>query len=314
MRSQFSIAKDQFLRTEPGNKSLDNSSLSDNGSPARLPELASRLSASLATTLELEELLRLYSSLIHTAIPHTGIHYEHHQLNFLTGIANSHVLEIELTIDENSLGILTLYREWEFKQADVNILFFTLNQLAYPLRNVLLYKQALSAAHRDALTGIYNRTTLDDHVQRQINLAHRYHQFLSLLVLDIDHFKKINDEHGHTAGDCVIKGVARVLEDCIRNTDILFRFGGEEFVILAPNTRLSGAVLLAQRIRATIESATNFCQEAEIRTTVSLGIAQLETGESGEELFKRADKALYLAKKSGRNRVQTSDNLLDTQT
>jgi len=168
--------------------------------------------------------------------------------------------------------------------------------------NNLLQTQTLlkELATKDPLTGAFNRLKLDETLNYEINLAQRYGDFLSVIMLDIDFFKKINDTYGHQTGDQVLKRIAEIVNRCIRKTDFLFRYGGEEFCILLTKTDGEKAYIVAERIRTTIEN-TYFEIPAQI--TVSLGLTQYKHPESYHETIKRADSALYIAKNTGRNRA-----------
>ncbi len=155
-------------------------------------------------------------------------------------------------------------------------------------------------ATTDRLTGALNRGRLEENAQFELLRFERYGHPVAMLFIDVDYFKRVNDEHGHPAGDRVLGAVADVLRQCMRTTDLLGRWGGEEFVLLLPNTGLTSARLLAERIRATIE-AHDFGEVG--RITASFGVAECQKGESLETLVGRADAAMYRAKKAGRNRV-----------
>ncbi|CFQ61368.1 diguanylate cyclase [Yersinia frederiksenii] len=162
-------------------------------------------------------------------------------------------------------------------------------------------EQALEhAALRDPLTDLGNRRQFFPLVEHAHAQSQRYGQNFSLILLDVDHFKSINDQLGHHKGDEVLILLARTLESIIRECDIVFRWGGEEFVILLPLTDLNGALQVAESIRETIQM---ICQPNLPQLTVSLGVAQHQVGEDTDSLFKRMDEALYRAKASGRNRV-----------
>jgi diguanylate cyclase (GGDEF)-like protein len=128
-----------------------------------------------------------------------------------------------------------------------------------------------------------------------------------MIIIDIDHFKSINDTYGHTAGDCLLKALSFSAEETIRLSDQIFRFGGEEFVVLLPETTISGVKRLAERIRRNIEALESKCDDSIIKMTASLGIATLNRGEDEETFFNRADKALYQAKDDGRNSTRIAD-------
>ncbi len=160
-------------------------------------------------------------------------------------------------------------------------------------------------AYYDPLTGLPNRRFFLEHASLIFEEAKRYEKFLSLLIMDIDRFKKINDTYGHDVGDLVLKTFAGVLRGIVRKSDICARFGGEEFVILLPNTDLEGAKVLAERIRTTVAKNMVEHRSIVIVFTVSIGASQYRKGmQSIDELIKEADIALYRAKEGGRNRVE----------
>jgi len=159
-------------------------------------------------------------------------------------------------------------------------------------------------ATTDSLTGISNRRHLLTLAEREFQRARRYRHPFSLLMLDIDHFKSINDTYGHAAGDEALKLMADVTRNALRQVDIFGRFGGEEFVVFLPETPLRDAVTVADRIREAIASAPLTIQNAEARMTVSIGVSTYQDDEpSLDTLLMRADKALYEAKQRGRDRV-----------
>ncbi|MFA6014797.1 MAG: diguanylate cyclase [Gallionellaceae bacterium] len=158
-------------------------------------------------------------------------------------------------------------------------------------------------AMRDTLTSLYNRYHLNEISPRLIAEAHESGQSLSLMVIDADHFKEINDTHGHKTGDEVLQQIAKALQGICRSDDLLARIGGEEFVVILPNIGLAEATARGAATRARIESL-NPCG---ISVTASIGVAALHKGETYDELFQRADSAMYRAKTEGRNRVVTAE-------
>ncbi len=160
----------------------------------------------------------------------------------------------------------------------------------------------------DPLTGLFNRRAMDHHLE----YLWEEDQDLSVLVMDIDHFKRINDSYGHAVGDIVIRNVADTLRKCIRGEDIAVRYGGEEFLVLLPNTQLEGAITVAEAIRRRIEALRlvrkndNFALDP---FTISLGVAKRHGKDDRDSLFERADKALYHAKSNGRNQVIHENHL-----
>ncbi len=161
----------------------------------------------------------------------------------------------------------------------------------------------------DPLMGIFNRRHLDRRLQEEVIRCHRYNLLLAVLLVDIDHFKKVNDTWGHQIGDLMLKHVSRIFVDALRQTDMIARFGGEEFVILLPHTSEPEAYQLAERLRKTVEKTplllTHKGAPTEVRVTISIGCACLlpEEQDSAFDLLERADKAMYRAKHEGRNLV-----------
>jgi diguanylate cyclase (GGDEF)-like protein len=176
----------------------------------------------------------------------------------------------------------------------------------YGIKKIVSKKEnkLLALAYRDALTGLYNRRYFDRSFVSEFNRANRYGRSLSLLIIDIDHFKKVNDTHGHDAGDKVLKIVAKIIDTSIRQNDAAARFGGEEICVLLPETGLQAAVSTAEKIRKRIELESGALTR--IPATVSIGVSSLvPSHDLKEKFFQAADKALYKAKNSGRNRVES---------
>jgi len=155
----------------------------------------------------------------------------------------------------------------------------------------------------DGLTNIANRKQLDTLLNDEIIRARRHNLALSVLMLDIDHFKRVNDTYGHQAGDAVLRGLATLLKKRLRPNDTLGRYGGEEFCALLPETTLQGAAKIAEELRALIAGHTFVADKQEIKATLSIGAGALQPGMSIEALYKGADEKLYEAKRTGRNKV-----------
>jgi len=182
-------------------------------------------------------------------------------------------------------------------------------QSTLDMRRVTLLEQE---SITDPLTGIYNRRYLERRLDEEFERARRYRMPLSILMIDIDHFKQVNDTHGHQTGDLVLNYLGRLLLDAMRSSDIVARYGGEEFIIIAPNTNGNTAQGLAERLREHINShklvlSNHPSRRLEISITASIGVADLDaTPDTAEELIHSADMALYQAKQDGRNRVNIS--------
>ncbi len=160
-------------------------------------------------------------------------------------------------------------------------------------------KQLMILATQDKLTGAYNRHKWDEEIEQQIQLAKRGYQF-SLIMIDVDHFKQVNDKYGHQIGDCLLKVLVELLNKRIRKSDMLFRLGGEEFAILLPMLDVTAAEVLAQELKTRVEQ---FRQHDLPEFTISLGVSSFREFDSQESLYNRADGALYEAKTLGRNQV-----------
>lgn len=184
------------------------------------------------------------------------------------------------------LGILMLMRQYQLKSYNKKL-------------------KVLSTT--DALTGIFNRLKLDEVLEDEKRLFDRYARSLSVILMDIDDFKRVNDSFGHKIGDDVLCTIANILDETKRDTDILGRWGGEEFLIICRQTDIQGAYELALKCKSAIEN--HDFTNANQKQTASFGVAQLKSGDSIEQLFHRADEALYLAKASGKNCVKTSKSL-----
>ncbi|MDU2874329.1 MAG: diguanylate cyclase [Pseudomonas aeruginosa] len=149
-----------------------------------------------------------------------------------------------------------------------------------------------------------NRIAMDQALGRELELARRNLQPLSVLMLDIDHFKRVNDHYGHAVGDEALKAVAETIKDHLRNVDMVFRFGGEEFLVLLSSTPLQAACMVGERLRQAVEELDYRHAGEPLKLSISLGCADLRPGEGSDDLLRRVDEALYEAKRDGRNRLR----------
>ena len=266
-----------------------------------------RISTALQTTLDVHLLIKLFAEELGHLLPFDGLRYRHdtHDLAIDVGKSSRHSCSYRLLVQEDLLGEIKISRRHKFSSEEAMLIEHSMCALTYPLRNALTYLCALRAAHLDPLTGTYNRASFDSNLLREVELARRHSTALSMIVIDIDLFKSINDTYGHSVGDDVIKSLARVIGKVIRKSDMLFRFGGEEFVVLLSNTQRDGALLLAERIRRGVEQTLVHTQQRNIHVTVSLGVATLSPSDTAQALFDKADQALYTAKAEGRNCVRS---------
>ena len=265
------------------------------------------ISSALQTTLEFSELISIFSDKVQGLVPHTGYLYENNQfdLEIKKGIVTNHSCTYVLKIEEMHLGSLTMMRRQRFNSEEIQLLETLFCSLIYPLKNATIYKQALKMAYTDPLTKTNNRTAFNDSIQREVQLAHRNSRPLSVIFFDIDHFKRINDNFGHDCGDLALASAANCIKEAVRSSDAVYRYGGEEFVIILNDTDLGGAESMAGRILKAIENHSIAYGLEVIKFTASMGVSSLKGIDSMESLLKRADQAMYHAKQNGRNQVQT---------
>lgn len=216
-----------------------------------------------------------------------------------------HVLAVPLIRDNLTIGVIILVNKTTpFCETDLINLNLFASQAALAINNTRLYEKAILQAQTDSLTGLYNHRHFFELAKKEISRAQRYKHSLTVVMVDIDHFKCINDTFGHPAGDQVLIAIANVCRKLFRNIDIVGRYGGEEFSILLPETPVVTATEVAERFRYTIEKTIISYHRRHFSVTVSLGLAALRNDcTSLTRLIERADTALYHAKAQGRNRV-----------
>ncbi|MEO1751492.1 GGDEF domain-containing protein [Thiofaba sp. EF100] len=260
------------------------------------------LSRQLPTTLELEPLVRLFADIVHKVVPFDGLSLEMEGEDFAwaQGVEAQHHAEYGLRLNEQRLGTLTLMRRFPFGKDELEVFEDLLAFLLYPLRNALLYRYTLRLALRDPLTGVGNRLAFDEALAREIVRAGRHDGRLALMMLDMDGFKEVNDRHGHLVGDELLKHFARLVKATARGSDMLFRFGGDEFALLMPETDMDGARQLARRLREVLVVQPLLQREETIPLQSSIGVAQWLPGEGAAAFTARADAALYEDKRSRR--------------
>jgi len=270
------------------------------------PSKIMQLPGLLQTTLNIEEILTQFSKEITETIPHSNLGFvsEVNDINFVLGEPQRHSCTYELTINDTRLGFLSLTRDNPFSDIEINLLEKYICTLHYPLRNAILYQQAVNAASKDPLTGIGNRGAMNSSLHREIELAQRHNRQLGLIMLDVDHFKGINDTYGHSAGDTLLQSLVQCAEKSLRISDMIYRYGGEEFVIILPETDAVGILRLAKRIRRRVEKLQTNIGDQAVCMTISIGISTLGKSDDEKSFFGRADEALYRAKREGRNCIR----------
>ncbi|HSF83573.1 MAG TPA: diguanylate cyclase [Anaerolineales bacterium] len=211
-----------------------------------------------------------------------------------------------LLLGEATLGAISLdsFHRYAFGQADLDLLVSFAATATTAIQNAQLHAEVQKQAITDTLTGLYNRRGLFELGKREVERAHRFDRPLAAMMLDIDLFKNINDEHGHLTGDRVLANMSGRCAQELRQIDILGRYGGDEFVALLPETDRESARLVAERMRSIVQKAIFAYGTSPVKVTLSIGIATLSEGCNDlESLIEYADQALYAAKQSGRNRV-----------
>ena len=208
-----------------------------------------------------------------------------------------------LKIQNRLLGELTLFKRRNFTNRELCELEDLMCSLLYPIKNAMMYQIALKSAYRDPLTGLNNRTAMEKFLPREIDLAKRHRQSMALLVMDLDGFKLINDSCGHDVGDQVLRAVGQVISNVVRNTDLVYRYGGDEFVGGLAQTDIQGAVDVSERIRNSVDALDLGDCGAHRSVQVSIGITLVRSSDDFLTAFKRADKALYQAKCNGKNQI-----------
>lgn len=191
----------------------------------------------------------------------------------------------------------------KLSKRDISYLEQLTRQSAITINRANTYSKVLQYATLDALTNLNNRRQFEVRLKQEIATTKRQKNPLCAMMIDIDFFKKVNDTYGHASGDAVLRTVASIIKEHLRESDIPSRYGGEEFAVLLPYTHIEEAKIVGERLRKAVEETPIPIDKKNINVTISMGLAEFNVKETGEELFKRADSALYEAKEGGRNRV-----------
>lgn len=220
-----------------------------------------------------------------------------HQTNVISSL-----LSVPLKIHNNVIGVITATHSKTdvFDVQDETILTLLGNSIVLDIENARLYRLSIT----DALTKAYNRQFLYNRLPEEMARSARYKSPLSIVLFDIDFFKIFNDTYGHSAGDYILKEMVSVVKRHIRVSDLLIRYGGEEFLILAPQSDLEETYNMAERIRQEVEKTAFLFEDRNLNITISAGVAMAREGLLPEDLIRSADKALYMAKERGRNRTE----------
>ncbi len=269
------------------------------------PDVLTRLTRRLSTTLSLEQHLAILAEELGAIVPFDTLNYRHQigkqDFVYTTGMGGPHRCEYRLSLEGVNYGILVLHRKQRFSEQELAGVEMILSAAICPIRNACQYIAIEQASLTDSLTGIPNKRAMVDALQRASLLSERHGEPYSLILCDLDHFKAVNDTHGHVVGDHLLQIAAAELEKAVRTSDSVYRFGGEEFAILLPHTPEQDAKDVADRIRSAIAGIRIDAGEKELNITTSCGVATFLPKESSQKWLARADEALYRAKHQGRN-------------
>ena len=221
---------------------------------------------------------------------------------------------VPLVFQSRIMGILYLddYKPRQFDREKLNLLAILASFAAMAIHNATLHKQTKLMTITDALTGLHNHRYFKQYFKKEMARAKRYHKPFSLIMMDVDDFKSFNDSFGHAAGDDLLRILGAVIMETVRGVDVAFRYGGEEFIVLLPETRLEKAILAAERLRQAVQRGTaeKLAGAASHGVTVSIGVASYpENADKMDELFNIVDSLLYMAKRCGKNKVYHQESL-----
>lgn len=254
----------------------------------------------LQTTLDVEQILGIYLRAIanHYKINAVELETYHGKFQATNGRKSSHNMTLPIRINDRLMARISYCSDRPITDVLMSSLTSYQKKLVYPLRNALAFWQLQQMALKDPLTGIGNRAMYDDCIEREIQNAKRFKENLVLMLLDLDNFKQVNDHHGHLMGDEILTTFVHIVSDCLRVTDQMFRFGGDEFAVILEKENLETAKLVAARINHAIAHNPMFNK---YQVSTSIGCATCDAGDTPADLFARADKALYAAKNAGKN-------------
>ncbi|MBQ4837086.1 MULTISPECIES: GGDEF domain-containing protein [Pseudoalteromonas] len=267
---------------------------------SQAPEQPNVLVEKLQTTLEVNGILDIFASYVKRITDLAGLQFHSNQGLFQTQQGDNQLkpYTFDLDLDGQHLGQLVYFSKYSLSGTIRARLMQLHACLLYPLRNALMYHRVLQLATKDTLTGLYNRSQFNEYLDTKLERSRRQHRNFSLMLLDLDNFKQVNDEYGHKKGDEVLIGFANILTSSIRATDAVFRFGGDEFAILIDDPAFTTNKVIAERI---MQRVNNNSLLAKHQVTTSIGFTLASSQDCSNEIFARADSGLYKAKQAGRN-------------
>ncbi len=265
-----------------------------------------QLVETLQTTLELNRLIEIFAAYALKRFKFSGLQFQSSLgvVEMAGSVNKSTPHSFDIEIENEHLGQLIYFSEYPFTPSVREALCRLHSVLAYPLRNALLYNRVLKLATKDALTGLNNRSDFNETLEQRLERCRRQHSNFSLMLLDLDNFKQVNDSQGHKVGDKVLTEFAAILQASIRGTDSVYRFGGDEFAIIVDDHHYLANKVIAKRV---LNSVASNAVMGSLGVTTSIGFALATSRDSLDSLFERADRALYRAKNEGRNRYCAGD-------
>ena len=253
------------------------------------------LMTQLQTTLDIDELLNIFAIEVTRYIDFSGLYFKSLNLNTVLPSSRKAKKEqrFELKVDDNFIGTLTYGINSPISLTNFKVLEQLHQCLLHPIKNAIAYHAAMQLAMQDGLTGLGNRRYFDEQLKRSMHNANRHHSLVGLVLGDLNKFKAINDTYGHIAGDNVLQEFANVLRLCTRDSDSLFRFGGDEFAIIVENANDSALTIIENRINL---SLANNLQLNKYQLGCSIGSTFMNRADNELSFFERADEILYRRK------------------
>ena len=236
-------------------------------------------------------------------VPVAGIEYVYpeHGVRLACGESRQHRAHYVLRLEQRYLGEISMTARTRMPELHLSLQEQSMGVLVHYIKNALDHLALEKVAYHDSLTGVMNRTALDELLPKEVDRAQRYEYDLSVAMIDIDHFKSINDQIGHLGADQVLCNVSRAIQGQLRSSDLTFRYGGDEFLVILPGTSREGARTAARQIMVALGDSSVASNGQEVTPGLSMGVVSRQVGESADQLLLRADNALYEAKKMGRN-------------